>query len=136
MHCPRSHQYFGHAPFPFHGLRDRGVNLCLGTDSLASVRAESRNLELSMFEEMQLFSNTHADVNPEEVLRMASANGAKALGCAANLGIIAPRASADLAAIPFHGKLADASAAVVHHRGRVSFSMIEGRCVYPANAVD
>jgi cytosine/adenosine deaminase-related metal-dependent hydrolase len=136
VHCPRSHQYFGHTPFPFRELRDRGVNLCLGTDSLASVRSEGRGLELSMFEEMRLFSTTRAEVDPEEVIRMATSNGAKALGHALDLGIIASGASADLVAIPFDGKPADAAAAVVNHRGRVRFSMIEGRCVYPTNTVD
>ena len=136
VHCPRSHQYFGHAPFPFSELRERGVNVCLGTDSLASVRPDHRPVELSMFEEMQLFSTTHPEIHSDEVIRMATSNGAKALGHASDLGMIAPNASADLAAIPFNGNLAEAPAAVVNHRGRVTFSMIEGRCVYPPNTVD
>ena len=52
VHCPQSHAYFGHAPFPFHKLREAGVNVCLGTDSLASVLATSRaKPELNMFAE-------------------------------------------------------------------------------------
>ncbi|MEO7298814.1 MAG: amidohydrolase family protein [Verrucomicrobiota bacterium] len=39
VHCPRSHEYFGHKKFPYQMLSDAGVNICLGTDSLASVRS-------------------------------------------------------------------------------------------------
>src|SRR5262249_39392307 len=37
VHCPRSHSYFRHDPFPLRSLMRAGVNVCLGTDSLASV---------------------------------------------------------------------------------------------------
>ena len=37
VHCPRGHSYFGHDPFPLRRLTRAGVNVCLGTDSLASV---------------------------------------------------------------------------------------------------
>src|SRR5260221_6943943 len=36
VHCPKCHTYFGHAPFPLKALREYGVNICFGTDSLAS----------------------------------------------------------------------------------------------------
>jgi cytosine/adenosine deaminase-related metal-dependent hydrolase len=36
VHCPRSHDYFGHSRFHFEKLRALGFNICLGTDSLAS----------------------------------------------------------------------------------------------------
>ena len=37
VHCPRSHLYFGHQPFPLEKLASAKVNICLGTDSLATV---------------------------------------------------------------------------------------------------
>ena len=36
VHCPGSHRYFCHSPFPFRRLHEMGVNVCVGTDSLAS----------------------------------------------------------------------------------------------------
>ena len=42
-HCPRSHTFFGHTPFAWRRLRALGLNICLGTDSLAS------NSRLSLF---------------------------------------------------------------------------------------
>ena len=35
-YCPRTHARFGHAPHPYRALLERGVVVCLGTDSLAS----------------------------------------------------------------------------------------------------
>ncbi len=36
VHCPRSHEYFKHRTFERERLAKAGVNLCLGTDSLAT----------------------------------------------------------------------------------------------------
>jgi cytosine/adenosine deaminase-related metal-dependent hydrolase len=36
VHCPRSHEYFGHKPFAAERLMQLGVNVCLGTDSAAT----------------------------------------------------------------------------------------------------
>ncbi len=68
VHCPRSHAYFGHAPFPFERLRELGLPISLGTDSLAS------NRDLNLFEEMRTFHAAFPRTNPEEVLRMVTTN--------------------------------------------------------------
>ncbi|MEY2544328.1 MAG: aminodeoxyfutalosine deaminase, partial [Verrucomicrobiota bacterium] len=73
VHCPRSHEYFGHSPFQFHKLRELGFNICLGTDSLAS------NDDLSLFAEMRAFQKEFPDVSWEEILTMVTVNSARAL---------------------------------------------------------
>jgi aminodeoxyfutalosine deaminase len=126
-HCPRSHAYFGHAPFPYEKLRKAGLNVCLGTDSLASVLVTSRaKPELSMFAEMRTFSAAHPDVEPEAIVAMATVNGALALGWEKKFGRLFKKGLADLIAIPFQGKTEDACAAVVNHGGAVSHSIIGG----------
>jgi len=91
VHCPRSHAYFGHAPFPDRELSDARINICLGTDSLASILKSGRQLpELSMFAEMQLFAKTQPATSPTAVLRMATTNAAAALGCQGVLGELSP----------------------------------------------
>lgn len=128
VHCPRSHAYFQHRPFPFEELAAAGVNVCLGTDSLASVLPERPpGPELNLFTEMQTFAAAHPGVAPGEILRMATCNGARALGLAGRAGEIAPHAFADLIAIPFAGRLEDAEAAAVHHREGIVTSMIGGQ---------
>ena len=81
VHCPRSHAYFRHTPFPYQELVKARVNICLGTDSVASVnKTGSAPLELSMFAEMRQFAGTNDNVAHREILQMATINGARALG--------------------------------------------------------
>ena len=132
VHCPRSHDYFRHPPFQLRRLAGAGVNICLGTDSLATVRKIGRQkLALDMFEEMRALAAKEPALSPEDILRMATVNGAQALGMAGKIGEISPRAQADLIAIPFQGPKADAYAAVLAHTGPVSAAMIDGRWVIP-----
>ncbi|MGZ8901647.1 MAG: amidohydrolase family protein, partial [Limisphaerales bacterium] len=67
VHCPRSHDYFQHAPFNYSDLRKAGVNICIGTDSLASSRKEgSQPPELNLWDEMRLFAKRNPAVSPRE----------------------------------------------------------------------
>ncbi len=128
VHCPRSHAYFRHLHFPREALAAAGVNLCLGTDSLASVRTtRGEPVELNLFAEMKAFATKYPDVAPATILQMATMNGAQALGRRGELGELSPNALADLISIPFTGKASDAHDAVVHHAGDVAASMIDGQ---------
>jgi cytosine/adenosine deaminase-related metal-dependent hydrolase len=132
VHCPRSHDYFRHPPFPRQQLARAGVNICLGTDSLATMRKLGRRKPaLDMFEEMRALAEKDHTASPGEILRMATVNGARALDLAGKIGELSPRAFADLIAIPFHGKVARAHEAILAHTGPVSAGMIEGRWVIP-----
>jgi cytosine/adenosine deaminase-related metal-dependent hydrolase len=93
-HCPRSHSFFGHAPFALGKLRKLGFNICLGTDSLAS------NTDLSLFAEMRELLRKNSALAPRHALEMATLNGAAALGQPDRLGCIQPGAIADLIAVP------------------------------------
>ena len=131
-HCPRSHAFFQHRRFPREEFAGVGVNICLGTDSLASVtKVRGRPIELNLFIEMQYFAAAHPDVPPETIVRMATLNGARALGMQGKIGELSENAMADLIAIPFTGNCADAFAAAVHHVGDVAASMIDGEWVRP-----
>jgi aminodeoxyfutalosine deaminase len=130
VHCPRSHAYFGHRPFPRRELASAGVNICLGTDSLASVRLEARREpELDLFAEMQTLRQRDPELSPEALLRLATVNGARALRLAGRLGELSAGAAADLVAVPFAGKRTQGYEAVVAHRGPVADVMIDGRWV-------
>jgi len=127
-HCPRSHAYFKHENFPLGALTKASVNVCLGTDSLATVYKKPRQtVELNMFDELQAFAAKHSRVAPERILQMATINGARALGMAGQAGEISEKALADLIVIPFNGKVEDAYEAAVHYKGDVRGSMIDGQ---------
>jgi cytosine/adenosine deaminase-related metal-dependent hydrolase len=94
IHCPRSHEYFGHSPFQFEKLCQLGFNICLGTDSLAS------NDDLNLFAEMRAFRKEFPNISPEEVLNMVTVNSAHALRQEDALGKIRSDYLADLIAVP------------------------------------
>jgi cytosine/adenosine deaminase-related metal-dependent hydrolase len=128
IHCPRSHDYFRHPPFPRRQLASAGVNLCLGTDSLSTVRKTGKEMpDLNLFEEMRALAAADKTVSPVEILHMTTVNGAKALGMAGQIGELSENTLADLIAIPFAGKKTDIYDAVLHHAGHVSASMIGGQ---------
>ena len=132
IHCPRSHDYFKHPKFERERLANAGVNLCLATDSLATVRKNGKpKPELDMFAEMRAFADKDPSISPEDILRMATINGARALGLAGKIGEVSADASADMIAIPFSGKLARLNDAVLAHAGNVTASLIEGRWAIP-----
>ena len=127
VHCPRSHDYFRHSPFPYRKLASTGVNICFGTDSLATLRLPRRGKpELNVFREMQHFANNNLTVPDYKILQMATLNGARALGLAGLTGELRANTWADLIAIPFAGRRSGVHEAVINHSGDVSASMIHG----------
>lgn len=131
VHCPRSHDYFRHAPFPYRRLRDAGVPIALGTDSLLSVRKGIEKVpRLNLFEEMRSFMAANPWVPPQEVLEMATVVGGRMMGMGRTLGCLQEGAVADMVVLPYTGDVAEAVSAVVGHSGDVSGAMIGGRWVW------
>ena len=123
VHCPRTHRFFRRPTPLLESLVHAGVNVCLGTDSLAS------NDQLSMFAEMQELARTFPRWSAEQIFALATVNAAKALNQPDKLGKIAPGATADLIAVPLDGPIVDPYEAVVFAEKPVCFSMIEGKVV-------
>lgn len=135
VHCPRSHRYFRHGCFPRRTLETAGVNVCLGTDSMASMEAIKGVLELNMFSEMQMLASWDNTISPANILRMSTLHGATALGLKGLIGEISPQAYADLIVIPYKGKVDSVYEAIIHHQGPVAASMVGGRWVVPPAAL-
>ncbi len=136
VHCPRSHFYFRHGPFPLRRLLKTGVNICLGTDSLATVyQAKRQSVQLDLFEEMRALARSAPWLPARQIVQMATVNGARALGLAGRIGELSPKASADLIALPFAGKTAGAYEAILHHAGDVAASLIAGQWALPPEAI-
>ena len=130
VHCPGSHAWFGHERFEYERLAKAGVNICLGTDSLASSGGNGSAQGLTMFNEMKRFSNQYPEVSSDEIIGMATWNGAAALGLRDVLGQLIEGAFANLAIIPLTNPLADVSDLIVNHAGPVGSLMIAGKRVF------
>jgi cytosine/adenosine deaminase-related metal-dependent hydrolase len=120
VHCPRSHNYFGHSPFSLERLRSLGFNVCLGTDSLAS------NETLSMFDEMRAFQKEFPSISAEEIFQMVTVNPARALGQESALGQIRAGFEADLIAVPCSTST-DIFEQILAFDAPVSWSMVNGK---------
>jgi 5-methylthioadenosine/S-adenosylhomocysteine deaminase len=100
VHCPESNLKLANGFCPVERLMRAGVGLALGTDGAAS------NNDLDMFGEMRTASLLAKGVqrDPQAVpapvaLRMATLNGAAALGLAEETGSLVAGKSADMAAV-------------------------------------
>jgi cytosine/adenosine deaminase-related metal-dependent hydrolase len=120
VHSPRSHQYFGHSPFPFKRLHALGFNVCLGTDSLAS------NENLSLLAEMRAFQRSAPEGSPEKIFEMVTVNPALALRQQNSLGRIRPGFRADLITIPCNER-GDLFEEIVAFDGDIDWIMVNGR---------
>jgi cytosine/adenosine deaminase-related metal-dependent hydrolase len=88
-YCPRSSEYFqAERAFGPHRYRDMlavGVNVCLGTDSIINLpAADAARGGISVLDEMRRLHARDA-TDPRTLLRMATLNGAAALGLAHSL---------------------------------------------------
>ena len=98
--CPRTHLAFGHPPHPFREFLARGVNVCVGTDSLAS------NPDLDVLAELGELHRRYPDVPTDTLLRMGTIHGATALGFGDVCGTLEAGKSADF--VVLEGATADA----------------------------
>lgn len=100
VHCPQSNMKLASGFCPVNAMMQAGVNVALGTDSAAS------NNDLDMFDEMRTaallakaVANDATAVPAHIALRMATLNGARALGLDDQVGSLVPGKLADIAAI-------------------------------------
>ena len=100
VHCPESNLKLASGFCPLQKLLDTNVNVALGTDGAAS------NNDLDMFGEMRTaallakgVANNAVAGKAETILRMATINGARALGLDGQIGSIEKGKAADLIAV-------------------------------------
>ncbi len=104
VHCPTSNLKLASGIAPVGALLAAGVNVALGTDGAAS------NNRLDVFSEMRLASllakfagDDAAAVPAATALRMATLNGARALGLSERIGSLEAGKEADIVAVDLSG---------------------------------
>lgn len=102
VHCPESNLKLASGFCPVSKLQQQNINVCLGTDGAAS------NNDLDMFGEMRsaalLAKGVAGDAsscNAEQSIRMATINGARALGLDKTIGSLEIGKKADMIAVDF-----------------------------------
>lgn len=95
---PASNMKLGNGFAPVPKMLEKGINVCIGTDGAAS------NNSLNLFHEMSLLALIHKGVaktpqciSAKEVLRIATINGARALGLEEEIGTLEAGKKADIA---------------------------------------
>lgn len=91
--CPRSNTWVGGGVPPVSRFYGSGVDVAIGTDSLASTDS------LNMFDELAALRRLAPEVNAARLLDSATRVGAEALGFGQRYGTIAPGRSTDLVAV-------------------------------------
>ncbi len=91
--CPRTNARFGHTAHPYRSLLEKGVVVCLGTDSLAS------SPSLGILDEVRFLHARDESLSGELLLTMATLFGAWALRAETTTGSIRAGKSADLAIV-------------------------------------
>jgi len=95
VYCPRTHHYFCHDEHPYLDMLTDGVNVALGTDSLAS------NPDLSILNECRfLWSRDRGRLDPTTLLRMATLNGQRALRTSHSGELLSHGTAADFVVVP------------------------------------
>ncbi|MEE9155918.1 MAG: amidohydrolase family protein [Gemmatimonadota bacterium] len=136
-HCPISNAKFGHGAAPLLFFLELGIPVGLGSDSVAS------NNRVDILEEARFASllqratyRAAGVLSAEETLRLATLEGARALGLEERIGSLEPGKEADLIAVrldrPWTTPTGDPVAALVHSaRGSdVTLTAVGGTVLY------
>ncbi|MEJ2246652.1 MAG: amidohydrolase family protein, partial [Acidobacteriota bacterium] len=125
-YCPRSHAFFDHPQHPVRELLDAGINITLGTDSLAS------NTTLSMLDEIRFLYKERKDLKSEEILKAATINGAKALNYGNSIGTLKSGCRADMTVleVPPNMKPYRVPDQILEGAGKCIGTVVEGRIAF------
>jgi cytosine/adenosine deaminase-related metal-dependent hydrolase len=121
--CPRTYEFFKRRLPMLPMFMEQGINVCLGTDSLAS------NDKLNLFSEMQTLASQFSQMSPDRILQFVTTGAAKALNRSKVLGKLAAGAWADMIAVPQDATAGDPYEAVVFSNKPISFSMVGGKAL-------
>ena len=125
-HCPRSNHYLNAGIAPVGDMIDAGVNVGIGTDSLAS------NLDMNMWNEMR-FTYLVNRLPARQIFEMATINGAKAMGLERITGSLEAGKDADIIAIdtpasalknPYQRLLLNT------REDDIALTMVQGKAIY------
>lgn len=134
-HCPKSNAKLGHGVAPFAKMVKKGIQVGLGSDSVASNNTCDL-LEEARFALLLARSGGSCDLNSDDILRAATLGGACSLGLAGQAGELKEGLQADFAVVSLDGahqipSYGPAETLVFASSGRdVTMTVVAGREVY------
>ena len=124
--CPRSHHYFYHTDHPVAQLIEKGINVAIGTDSLAS------NWSLSLLDELRFLARTQPYIRPETLLDMVTYNGAEVLGLA-QVGRLEKGWQADIIAVQIPNDGRPVIEQILDESSENLLTVVGGKICYTSN---
>jgi cytosine/adenosine deaminase-related metal-dependent hydrolase len=141
-HCPKSNAKLGHGVAPFIAMRQAGLRIGLGTDSVGSNNSGDLLEEARFGALLQRAVNKDARLcTPDEMLRLLTIDGARALGWESEIGSLEVGKQADLIAISLDGAHNtphyDPAAAILFSCSArdVILTIVAGRTLYDGQSV-
>lgn len=126
VYCPKSNNWFQRkGVYPLIKFLEKGINVAIGTDSLAS------NDSLNMFEELILIKKQFPGIKDNILLEMATINGARALRLENEVGSLERGKKADIIGLKINNKGDDIYKTIFSSQGKIVFSMVGGKMVFP-----
>lgn len=96
LHCPCCNLKLGSGIAPIPEMLSRGINVALGSDGAPSNNNLDPFMEMRVASLIQQYRKGPGNLKAEEVLRMATLGGAKALGLEEKIGTLEPQKLADI----------------------------------------
>ncbi len=126
VYCPRTHHYFCHEPHSYLDMLADGVNVALGTDSLAS------NPDLSILNECRFLWQRDRDrIGGANLLKLATVNGHRALRTTEDCEFFTPGCVADFAVLPCADPKADPWEQLFSAQTEPLATFVAGKQLYP-----
>jgi cytosine/adenosine deaminase-related metal-dependent hydrolase len=89
VYCPRTHAHFNHPPHRWRDMLAAGVNVAIGTDSVAS------SPDLNLLDDLRLMRRITPDFPVATLWQLATTRAAAVLGLSASVGSLTPGKLAD-----------------------------------------
>ena len=107
VYCPRTHAYFGHPPHRWRDMLAAGVNVAVGTDSLAS------SPDLNLVDDLRVLRQLAPEMPAEALWQLVTSRASRALGMERTVGTLTPAKAADFVVFPATSAAADPLASVL-----------------------
>ena len=119
--CSQYTAMLGHKRFPMETGLNRGINICLGTESPVSL------MSMNLFDELYYMKTLYPHIPAKEMINLVTKNPAKALQFSHLIGTIEEGKKADIIGVRFsHNPDEDILEELLQEEPVVDFVMVDG----------